>query len=186
MGSLRTKAFQLYVVHGWAYPEEFMPERAPLDNISGRRVKMCTWADLFREATSENMSVLIQAIERSGTPVTIFSGNRSCFVDMHKRDPKKSWKPAAFKEDLLSTCIDLINSGSCHPRINGNLERSHRNIKEKICHYESLLKYIEYYKRRLFFTGHWQLKSCSMYFQLRRWHEWLEKRTQNVEADMNN
>ena len=52
---------------------------------------MCTGADLFRETASENMIVVLrQAIERFGTPVIIFSGNRSCFVDMHKMDPKKS------------------------------------------------------------------------------------------------
>lgn len=47
----------------------------------------------------------------------------------------------------------------------GEVTQKHQ---EKIYHYESLLKYIEYYKRRLLFTGHWQLKSCSICSQLRR------------------
>ena len=52
-------------------------------------------------AASENTVVLRQAIERFGTPAIILSYNGYCFVGMYKRDPKKSWESAAFKEDLL-------------------------------------------------------------------------------------
>ena len=113
-----------------------------------------TGAGLFKEATSENVVVVLRlAIEKFGTPATILSDNGSCFVGMRKRDPKKSWKPTAFEEELLGRGIELINSRPYHPQTNGKLERFHRSIEEEIHHYESLPEYIEYYnERRLHFS----------------------------------
>ena len=61
-----------------------------------------TGAGLFTQATSENAVVVLrQAIKRFGTPATILSDNGSCFVGMRKGNPKGSWKPTAFEEELL-------------------------------------------------------------------------------------
>ena len=97
----------------------------------------------FTQAAAENAVVALQqAIRRFGTPATILSDNGSCFVGMRKGNPKGSWKPTAFKEELLCRGIELINSRPCHPQTNGKLERFHRTIEEEIGHYESLPEYI--------------------------------------------
>ena len=113
-----------------------------------------TGAGLFSQTTSENaVIVLRQAIRQFGTPATILSDNGSCFVGVRRGNPKGSWKPTAFEEELLGRGIELINSRPYHPQTNGKLERFHRTIEEEIGHYESLLEYIEYYnERRLHFS----------------------------------
>ena len=113
-----------------------------------------TGAGLFTQATSENaVIVLRQAIKRFGTPATILSDNGSCFVGVRKGNPKGSWTPTTFEEELLGRGIELINSRPYHPQTNGKLERFHRSIEEEIAHYESLPEYIEYYnERRLHFS----------------------------------
>ena len=131
---LREDTLQLHVAHGLACHEGSTHERVPFGDISGRRVKMRDRArGLFKEATSENVVVVLRlAIEKFGTPATILSDNGSCFVGMRKRDPKKSWKPTAFEEELLGRGIELINSRPYHPQTNGKLERFHRSIEEEI------------------------------------------------------
>lgn len=109
-----------------------------------------TGAGLFGQATTGNgVPVLRQAIRRFGTPATILSDNGSCFVGVRRGNPKGSWKPTAFEEELLGRGIELINPRYYRPQTNGNLERFHRTVEEEIVHYESLPEYIVYYERRL-------------------------------------
>lgn len=110
---------------------------------------------LFREATSENVvAVLSGAIDRFGAPATILSDNGSCFVGQRGgRQPKGSWTPTAFEDELLRRGIGLINSRPYHPQTNGKLERFHASIEAEIGHYDSLEDYVEYYNnRRLHFS----------------------------------
>ncbi len=90
-----------------------------------------TGAGLFREATSENVVVVLrQAVAQFGAPATILSDNGKCFVGARsdpkkrKNPPKKGWTPTAFEDELLNCGIELINSRPYHPQTNGKLERS--------------------------------------------------------------
>ena len=105
-------------------------------------------AGLFSQAASENAVVVLrQAIRQFGTPATVLSDNKSCFVGVRKGSPKGSWKPTAFGAELPGRGSELINSRPYHPQTNGKLERRHRTIEE-IVHYESLPEYIKYYNER--------------------------------------
>ena len=114
-----------------------------------------TGVRLFKEATSENAVVALkQAIREFGTPATILSDNRSCFVGRggHKK-LTGTWTPTLFENELLNLGIELINSRPYRPQTNGKFERFYRSIEKEIHHYESLSEYIEYYnERRLHFS----------------------------------
>ena len=70
-----------------------------------------TGAGLFTQATSENAVIILrQAIKRFGAPATILSDNGSCLVGVRKGNPKGSWTPTTFEEELLGRGIELINS----------------------------------------------------------------------------
>lgn len=119
---------------------------------SSRRI---TGFGLFKEATSENAAaVLVAAIAVCGAPATMLSDNGSCFVGQRGgRQPKGSWTPTAFEDELLRRGIGLINSRPYHPQTNGKLERLHASIEAELPHYDSLDDYVEYYNcRRLHFS----------------------------------
>ncbi len=118
-----------------------------------------TGAGLFKEATSENVVVVLrQATAQFGAPATILSDNGKCFVGARssskKSPPKGGWRPTAFEEELLDCGIEMINSKPHHPQTNGKLELFHRSIEEEMWNHESLSAYIGYYNDdRL----HWSL-----------------------------
>ena len=142
------------MAHRLARHERFSYEGLCLITFLDDASRCAAGAGRFTQATSENAVVVFrQAIKQFGTPATILSDNESCFVGMRKGNPKGSWTPTAFEEELLGRGIELINSRPCLPQTNGNLERCHRTIEDEIGHYEGLPEYIEYYnKRRLHFS----------------------------------
>ena len=114
-----------------------------------------TGAALFREATSENVVIVLRrAISLFGAPATILSDNGSCFVGRGGRKKRTgSWSPTVFESELLNLNIGLTISRPYHPQTNGKLERFHQSLENEIWHYDTLDDYMECYNTdRLHFS----------------------------------